>query len=268
VEQTALIINRVLPIFLLIGLGYWVRRRQFVAESTVDDLRKIVVNLALPAVLFTSFVQIELQTAYIAIFVTTFSLCVALLILGRWLQRALQIKRAYFPFMMTGFEYGMLGVSLFGSAYGLENIGYIAVLDLGHELFIWFVFLAFLLAERDGIQRPAQLASAFVRSPVIIAILAGIALNLLGLGDLLYVPPATPAYPASLQEGPMGRLTESLYIVWDAVRYQDVNWLVLHDTTNRLPVAATVRELTDRVDTSRAVVTPGCVAVPALLGSG
>lgn len=83
---------------------------------------------------------------------------------------------------------------------------------------------------------------------------------------VLYVPPATPAYPASLQEGPMGRLTESLYIVWDAVRYQDVNWLVLHDTTNRLPVAATVRELTDRVDTSRAVVTPGCVAVPALLG--
>ena len=198
VEQTALIINRVLPIFLLIGLGYWVRRRQFVAESTVDDLRKIVVNLALPAVLFTSFVQIELQTAYIAIFVTTFSLCVALLILGRWLQRALQIKRAYFPFMMTGFEYGMLGVSLFGSAYGLENIGYIAVLDLGHELFIWFVFLAFLLAERDGIQRPGQLASAFVRSPVIIAILAGIALNLLGLGDLLYSAPVTGGLMATL----------------------------------------------------------------------
>ena len=48
-EQTTLIINRVLPIFLLIGLGYWVRRSHFVAESTIDDLRKLVVNVALPA---------------------------------------------------------------------------------------------------------------------------------------------------------------------------------------------------------------------------
>ena len=34
---------------------------------------------------------------------------------------------------------------MFASAYGLQNIGYIAVIDLGHEIFIWFVFLALLL---------------------------------------------------------------------------------------------------------------------------
>lgn len=82
---------------------------------------------------------------------------------------------------------------------------------------------------------------------------------------VLYIPPSTPAYPASLQEGPMGTLTDSIYIVWDATRYQDTDWLVLHDTANRQPIAATVRELTGRVDTSRAAVTPGCVAVPGLL---
>jgi predicted permease len=197
-EQSTLILNRVLPIFLLIALGYWVRRSQFVRDSTVDDLRKIVINLALPAVLFTSFVQIELQTAYIAIFVTIIVLCVLLLLLGRWLKGALKIQHPYFPFMMTGFEYGMLGVSLFGSAYGLDNIGYLAVLDLGHELFIWFVFLAFLLAQRDGIQQPRQLAAAFVRSPVIIAIVAGIALNLLGARDFLYSAPLAGGIMATL----------------------------------------------------------------------
>jgi hypothetical protein len=70
---------------------------------------------------------------------------------------------------MTGFESGMLGISLFGSAYGLSQVGYFAVVDLGHELFIWFFFLALLLAKRDGIRSPGRLFGAFIRSPVIIA---------------------------------------------------------------------------------------------------
>lgn len=197
--HTALIINRILPIFLLIGLGYWIRRRHFLADSTVEDLRKIAVNLALPSVLFLSFLSIEFQPGYLLVFVLLFGLCLALFGLGGLLKRQLNIPHPYFPFMMTGFEYGMLGVSLFGSAYGLENIGYIAVMDLGHELFIWFVFLAFLLMRRDGLQNTTQIVQAFFRSPVIIGILAGIGLNLLGLRDWLYDGPVAGGMVAALQ---------------------------------------------------------------------
>ncbi len=198
-DQATLILNRVLPIFILIGLGHFIRRRQFLAESTVDDLRRIAVNLALPAVLFLSFLQMELQAAYLIIVGLVFLLCVALFGLGRGLSPRVQPPRLYFPFMMTGFEYGMLGVSLFGSAYGLGNIGYIAVIDLGHELFIWFVFLAFLLMLRDGLSSSRQIAGAFFRSPVIIAILASLILNLLGARDFLYEAPVAGALIASLQ---------------------------------------------------------------------
>lgn len=185
-DQTTLIINRVLPIFLLIGLGIFIRRTRFLSDQTIDDLRKIVVNLALPAVLFISFLGIDLQPAYLLVFVALFVLCVGLLWFGHFLRARLKVEHPYFPFLITGFEYGMLGVSLFGSAYGLENLGYIAVIDLGHELFIWFVFLAFLLMRRDGLQRPGQLIGAFFRSSVILGILAGILLNLLGLREWLY----------------------------------------------------------------------------------
>lgn len=198
-DQATLILNRVLPIFILIGLGYLIRRRQFLPESTVDDLRKIAVNLALPSVLFLSFLQMELQAGYLAIILLVFLLCVALFGLGRGLSRRVQPPRLYFPFMMTGFEYGMLGVSLFGSAYGLENIGYIAIVDLGHELFIWFVFLAFLLMLRDGLSSSRQIAQAFFRSPVILAILSSLVLNLLGARDFLYQAPVAGAIIASLQ---------------------------------------------------------------------
>jgi hypothetical protein len=97
----------------------------------------------------------------------------------------------YFPFLMTGFELGMLGISLFGSAYGLANLPFIAVIALGHELFIWFVFLPLLLAKRDGIQQSSELVKSFLKSPVIIGILAGIAGSLLGWQDLLFQWPIT-----------------------------------------------------------------------------
>jgi len=204
-------INRVLPILILIALGHWIRRRNFLAETTVEDLKKIAVNLALPAVLFTSFLQIELKSAYLVIFGVVFALCLALFWLGRFLKRQLDVRHNYFPFLITGFEYGMLGVSLFGSAYGLENIGYIAVVDLGHEIFIWFVFLALLLMKRDNLRDPGQLVQAFFKSPVIVAILAGIILNLAGVQEALDRLPVTGALMSTLQF--LGNLTIPLILI-------------------------------------------------------
>lgn len=210
-EQTVEVINRVLPILLLLFLGYWMRRSGFLGEALVEGLRKVVVNLALPSVLFLSFLEVELRLSYLAIFVTVFLLCVALYVVARPLGARLAPEHPYFPFMMTGFEYGMLGISLYGSAYGLENLGYIAVIGVGHELFIWFVFLPLLLRARDGVQRPADLARSFLAAPVILAILAGIGLNLLGLKEGLPVWPVTGGVLAAL--GFLGNLTAPLILL-------------------------------------------------------
>jgi len=198
-DQTTLIINRVLPILILIGLGNWIRRRQFLSDATVDDLRKVAVNLAVPSVLFISFLEMELKVTYLVIFGLMFVLCMALFGLGGWVKKRLNIQHRYFPFLMTGFEYGMLGMCLFGSAYGLDKIGYIAVVDLGHEIYIWFFYLAFLLMERDGLQKPTQLVKAFFKSPVIIGILAGVIFNLLGLSLWLDEMPVTGGVVSTLR---------------------------------------------------------------------
>ena len=56
-----------------------------------------------------------------------------------------------------------MGVSLFRSAYGLEKLGYIAVVDLGHEIFIWVIFLAALMVKRDSLETPGQLLESCAR---------------------------------------------------------------------------------------------------------
>jgi len=210
-EQAIQILNQVLPILFLISLGYWINRRSFLSATAVDELRKIVVNLALPAVIFVSFLNIELKASYFIIFALTFLLCILLFLLGQLIKRQFNIRHSYFPYLVTGFEYGMLGISLFGAAYGLEKIGFIAVTDLGHEIFIWFVFLPMLLIKRDGVQNPKEIVKSFLSAPVVIAILASILFNILNGQEWLYQFPVTGALMTTLEF--LGKLTVPLILI-------------------------------------------------------
>ena len=210
-NETIQIINQILPILLLISLGIWIRNKEFLAQETVDELRKVVVNIALPAVLFISFLNIELKSSYFIIFVVLFSLCIILFFLGKVIRKQFNIQHSYFPYLMTGFEYGMLAISLFGAAYGLDKIGYIAVIDLGHEIFIWFVFMPLLLIKRDGAQNPKEIVKSFMSAPVVLAILGSLLLNILGMGNLLYELPITGGIMAVL--GFLSSLTVPLILI-------------------------------------------------------
>ena len=177
------IIVRVLPIILIIGLGNLIRARNLLSSQTVDELKWLVVNVALPAVLFIAFLDMDLETAFLGLFGTIILVCFVLLGYGYLLRRVLSVKYEYYPFLMTGFEFGMVGITLFGTAYGLSNVGYIAVVGLGHELFIWFVFATMLTAKRDGVSSFTGTLKNFATSPLIIAILLALILNLAGLGE-------------------------------------------------------------------------------------
>ncbi len=87
----------------------------------------------------------------------------------------------------------MLGISLFGTAYGIAGIGPIAVIALGHEIFIWFLFLPLLPVKRDGRQKLSVTVKGFFTSPVIIAIPASLILNAAGAKDLLNEMPVSGA---------------------------------------------------------------------------
>ena len=180
------ILCQIIPILLILFLGYLLRAKNFLSEKTIEESKKLVVNITLPCLLFISFLNIEIKFSYTAIFILMFFFCLFMLYYGRFLKEHFHIEHEYFPFLVTGFEYGMLGVGLFGSAYGLENIGYLAIMDLGHEFFIWFIFVSLLLSKRNGKQDNKQLIRNFLKSPVIIAIFLGIFFNLIGLRAFLY----------------------------------------------------------------------------------
>ena len=210
-DHFAVTLNQVLPILLLIILGNQLRKRQWIEDSTVEGLKWLALNIALPAVLFASFLNMELKFSYLAVMVVIFALCVCMYGLGWTVQRLFKINHPYFPLLVTGFEFGMLGVSLFGTSYGMEAIGYIAVIGLGHEFFIWFPFLSILLIKRDKVRDVTKLATAFLKAPPIIAILLGVALNLLGAKEALYAWPVLGGVMATLKF--TGQMTIPLILI-------------------------------------------------------
>ena len=179
-------LSRVVPILLLFALGALLRRRRLLQPATVDDLRLIVLNLALPAALFQTFLRVSLEPKYLVIVVSMFIACTAMLVAGRWIGRAIGVSSPLLPALMTGFEAGMLGYAIYSTTFGASELYHFAIVDIGHVTFIFFVLATFIVRGATG-DTPSLKATAlsFAKTPVILAIVGGILGSLIGLGGFL-----------------------------------------------------------------------------------
>jgi predicted permease len=178
--------TRVLPILLLVGLGVLIRRRGLLSPSTIDDLRRLIVTITLPATLFLAFLRVDLEPRYAVIVVSVFLACVAVLAVSPWLRRGARIEATSMPNLMAGFEAGMLGIPLFAGVFGTAELYRFAIVEIGQELFVFFILVTVVVMRASGRRPPLrETVGTFVRHPVILAILAGIGGSIIGLADTL-----------------------------------------------------------------------------------
>ena len=192
-------VSRVLPVLLLFGLGALLRRRGFFAESTVADLRRFVLAVTLPSALFLTFLRVSLDVRYLPVVVLVFAACVLMLLAGPGLARLVGVRSPYAGPLMTGFEAGMLGYAIYGGVFGPDALYRFGIVDLGQVLFVFFVLATVLTRRATGVMPGVRdTVVAFVRTPVIVAILAGVVGNLVGLGAILDSSTLTSALLATL----------------------------------------------------------------------
>lgn len=185
VDGVAETLVSVLPILMLMALGVVLRVSRVLDDVAVDALKKLVVNVVLPAVLFNAFLVVDFTAEYLTLLLIVPAVCLLLLALGHLARRILPGHRTVTPYLFTGFEFGMLGLALFTAAFGVASVPVMGMVGLGHEFFIWFVFVTLLRRTMEGAVPMRQMLASFVSSPLIIAIAAGLLLNLLGLGTIL-----------------------------------------------------------------------------------
>jgi predicted permease len=186
------ILNIVLPVFLVIGLGYGLRILGFLRPETGAALSKLVFYVAAPALLFRSASQTPLQESLnlrvllVVAAVTGATALVVYLVCARNApsRRGVLAQGSHRSNMV------FVGMPIVANAFGEQVIGQVAVL-IGFMV-MFYNFLAVLLLTLPHQQRSARSASVWLRTasviaknPLILSIASGILVRLSHLSLLV-----------------------------------------------------------------------------------
>ena len=176
------IISKALPILFLIIFGYLLKKRKFISDNTINELNKLIIGVSLPSVLFVTFLNMSIGREQFFLVGITVLLLVCFYLSGTLLNKIKSITHPLIPFMVTGYAFGLLGIPLFGTVFGIENLDRITILGVGHEFFMWFGYLVILKAKLGGERFSYESIKSFFKTPIIISIVLGVLFNLTGIG--------------------------------------------------------------------------------------
>lgn len=186
-RQTVVIevVGKVLPIILLIMIGIGFKRWQFLQPGTVVELKKIVINVGLPALLFMAFANVPLNRDTLLISVTIFASMALMFGVGFVIKRVVKSNNRYLPAYFTSFETGMIGYSLYATTFGQEHLFKLAIVDLGGFIFMFFVLMGFLQQGSGERVHFGNILRSLATSPIVISVFVGIVLSTSGVLDLM-----------------------------------------------------------------------------------
>jgi hypothetical protein len=110
-----MIIPRLIPLVVFIGLGIMPRLMKLLGGQTVEQPKWFIVHVLLPGVLFKTFLLARLEPGLAAVAAAVLGANVFMYAVGLLLGRGLRHGGRYAPFLTSGMEYRMLGLALFTS---------------------------------------------------------------------------------------------------------------------------------------------------------
>lgn len=180
------IMSVVVPIILLLFLGYLCKKKNIVSEEGIRGIKTLSINFLWPIVLFYAFFTADYSVSMLAYAGSTFFLCTMAFLAGMLLRRKIRTTEHSFcyPYLMSGSEIGMLGYSLYILLFGAEHISQLAVFDVGHAFFIFPIFLSCLNME----QGKGSVKESFIKmlkQPLIIMLAIGLICGISGFGKFV-----------------------------------------------------------------------------------
>ena len=195
-----ILIDVVLPVFLIIGFGYAAARARLLSEDAIDSLMRFSQSFAIPCLLFRSISELDLTTSFqpgllLSFYVGAFVAFAAGFLgapkgFGRPLDESVAIG---FACMFSNSL--LMGLSITERAYGTSALsGNYAIIAMHSPMFYAFgIGLMEWVRSRgqglSGVALGRQVVRAIFAQPLVIGIVAGVAVNLSGL----HVPEAVAA---------------------------------------------------------------------------
>lgn len=197
------IVLKIVPVILLIALGVFCEKTGFISKEAIGGIKKLMMNISLPSLLFLTLLRSELKPEYFLISAFVFAACSAGLSMGFLFKKLQRSQNRFYPSVFSSFTTGLVGYSLFISAFGSEELYKLAILDIGNLIFIFIVLMNFLQkvsCEFSGVKKlpvKAHILNMF-KSPLLMGAFAGILASLSGAAPFIQAFPATSALMAAL----------------------------------------------------------------------
>ena len=157
-------------------------------------LKNVISKLMLPVVLFNAFFTANYNLQVLLVFVVIYSACVIAFIIGNYTKKFVKPYHTFMPFLLTGFEAGMLGYALYGVLVGTEHASTFAMIDIGQTIFVYTIFLAAL--QSTGGQKPTAkgIIINVLKNPIADGMFLGVFLGILGVGKYFLSLPISGVY--------------------------------------------------------------------------
>ena len=197
----ATIIQVLLPVLLIMALGYILRRTRVFSDQGIGELKFLVTKIILPVAIFHALSTAEYSRQVwqqVAIMFVMMAVSFGIGYLLRPLMR--EPFRKYVPFMVSVYEGGMMAYPLYTHLCGMENLSHIALLDIAGLLFGFSVYMSLLTFTESG-EKPSagKLIRDAFKSPPFIAALLGILMGISG-GMRIFLTTAAGAVYQSAEQ--------------------------------------------------------------------
>ncbi|HHT51259.1 MAG TPA: malate permease [Eubacteriaceae bacterium] len=183
------ILPNVMPVLLLIGLGYFFKAMGVIKSNNLDEIKKILLNISLPSLLFLNFKTMDLKLEYIGLTLIIFCFFALLFLLGQAINRIKPLYNPILPYLLPNFAFGTLGVPLFLSIFGIENLSNFTILSIGHEFFVWFVLIVLIKKKFSDEGFSINTLKEFIKNPFILAVVFGLLINITGFNRIISTNP-------------------------------------------------------------------------------
>ncbi|MFT4014009.1 MAG: AEC family transporter [Paracoccus sp. (in: a-proteobacteria)] len=184
------LIDVILPVFLIIGFGYLVAWRKVFSEVAVDGLMRFAQNFAVPVLLFTQVARLDMAENFnLGMWIAFYTGAFLSYFIG-WTLALFWLKRPAMDAVAIGFcclfsNSLLLGIPIMERAYGAEAVaGNIAIIAIHSPLLYTFGITMMEIARARGQslavgQIAMRALSGVLHTPLIIGILCGAATNFL-----------------------------------------------------------------------------------------
>lgn len=169
---------KIIPVLLLIPLGYFLKRFKVVRKTLPPDLNSLFINVALPASLFLVFAQTTLSWNVLYLPIAGFSVNILMMVAGFILVKFLKLEKKIkniFLLTLPVFATGTIAFPFFIAVFGaVKGLSIIALIEIGNIVF-WNTidrYMSYKLGKNNI--NPLVFLGKLLKTPILWAVVLGL----------------------------------------------------------------------------------------------